>query len=268
MLTLRMGFGFAVGSATAYPVMDAAGELGLGMGPPKPATPHNPDEWIRRFATLPLMHQPGEKWMYPMGFAVLGVLIARAANRPLETFLRERIFEPLGMEDTGFTVPAFERYRLPTCYVADPGTGDLELYDAPEDSQWSRPPAFPDAGGGLVSTVDDYLAFARMLLTRGMHGRERILSQQSVQAMTTDQLTPVQKARSEAVPVFLGDSGWGFGLEVTGSRRYGWFGGLGTSWYTDPGADLVTILMTQRLPPSLELHNDVRAALQPTTADG
>ena len=94
-----------MGPPDAYPILAAVDEQQLGMGPPKPATPHGPDEWIRRFAALPLMHQPGEQWMYEMGFAVLGVLISRASDQPLETFFRERILGPLGMKDTGFHVP-------------------------------------------------------------------------------------------------------------------------------------------------------------------
>jgi len=258
LLTLRMGFGFAVGPAPTYPIMDAARELELGLGPPKPATPHDPDDWLRRLASLPLMHQPGEEWMYPTGFAVLGVLLARAADQPLEELLRERILAPLGMHDTGFTVPASELHRLPPSYASDPETGALELYDAPEESQWSRPPAFPDAGGGLVSTAGDVLAFARMLLAGGTHGRKRILSAGVVRAMTTDGLTATARAGANAA-MFLGDSGWGLGLEVRPSGRYGWFGGLGTSWYTDPAAELVVIVMTQRLPPLLELHDAVWA---------
>ncbi len=105
LLTLRMGFGYIM-EPGAYPIQKAANEQQILLGPPKPQTLPAPDEWIRRFVTLPLMHQPGEKWMYDLGLDVLGVLIARAAGQPLETFLRERIFEPLGMKDTGFSVPA------------------------------------------------------------------------------------------------------------------------------------------------------------------
>jgi CubicO group peptidase (beta-lactamase class C family) len=255
LLTMRMGFGFIMGPPDDYPILAAAEEQRLGMGPPKPATPHEPDEWIRRFATLPLMHQPGEQWMYEMGFAVLGVLISRASERPLEAFLRERIFGPLGMEDTGFYVPPEKLDRLVTCYRTNPETGALEPYDGAEDSQWSRPPAFPDARGGLVSTADDYLAFGRMMLDEGEHGGERILSRLSVELMTTNHLTPEQRASSGSVPVFLGERGWGFGLStipgddaaVATPGRYGWEGGLGTSWSSDPTEDMVGILLTQRL---------------------
>ncbi len=255
LLTMRMGFGFIMGPPDDYPILAAAEEQRLGMGPPKPATPHEPDEWIRRFATLPLMHQPGEQWMYEMGFAVLGVLISRASERPLEAFLRERIFGPLGMEDTGFYVPPEKLDRLATCYRTNPETGALEPYDGAEDSQWSRPPAFPDARGGLVSTADDYLAFGRMMLDGGEHGGERILSRLSVELMTTNHLTSEQRASSGSVLVFLGERGWGFGLSTIPSDdaavatpgRYGWEGGLGTSWSSDPTEDMVGILLTQRL---------------------
>src|SRR5262249_34095255 len=104
--TFRMGFGLLLEASAEYAIQRVNSEQQLMIGPPKPRTPHAPDEWMRRFGTLPLMHQPGEKWMYNTGSDVLGVLIARASGKPLETFLRERIFEPLGMQDTGFSVPA------------------------------------------------------------------------------------------------------------------------------------------------------------------
>jgi CubicO group peptidase (beta-lactamase class C family) len=113
------------------------------------------------------MHQPGEGWMYHTGSDVLGVVIARASGQPLETFLRERLFEPLGMRDTGFSVPATQINRLATSYWTNAETGALELYDEAKSGQWSRPPAFPSGGGGLVSTVDDYLAFGQMMLNKG-----------------------------------------------------------------------------------------------------
>jgi CubicO group peptidase (beta-lactamase class C family) len=252
LLTLRMGFGFIMAPGET-PIQRAARELQVMPGPPKPQMPPAPDEWMRRFATLPLMHQPGEKWMYPTGFSVLGVLLARAAGQPLDTFLHERIFEPLGMKDTGFSVPAAKLDRLAHCYAVNPDTGALALYDGVGDSQWYRPPAFPDAEGGLVSTVDDYLAFGQLMLTKGKRGNERILSRPSVELMTTDQITPEQKAGSE---VFLEDNrSWGFGISIITRRddvasvpgRFGWDGGFGTSWYADPQEDMTATLMTQVL---------------------
>src|SRR5580692_9729273 len=112
------------------------------------------------------MHQPGERWVYDTGSDVLGVLIARAANQPLETFLSERIFEPLGMADSGFSVPPEKLDRFLPCYWTDSATGALSTYD-PADGHWATAPAFPSGAGGMVSTVDDYHAFARMLLNGG-----------------------------------------------------------------------------------------------------
>jgi CubicO group peptidase (beta-lactamase class C family) len=254
LLSFRMGFGSVMAPPGTYPIQGAMSELLIGGdGPPNPSKTPAPDEWIRRLGTLPLMYQPGEKWMYNTGSDVLGVLIARVSGQPFDAFLRERIFEPLGMRDTGFSVPAAELDRLPGCYWFRPETRTLEVFDGVGDSQWSRLPSFPSAAGGLVSTVDDYLAFCQMMLNKGRYGRERILSRASVELMTTDHLTPEQKAGAK---IFFGDhSGWGFGVEVITRRddlaavpgRFGWNGGLGTSGYSDPKEDLVGILMTQRL---------------------
>lgn len=255
LLTFRMGLGLIFPPPGSTPIQKAVSELDIvGIGPPNPSSPHTPDEWMRRLGTLPLMHQPGERWMYNTGSYVLGVLIARASGRPLETFSRERIFAPLGMKDTSFSVPAAKLDRLPAAYQPDPQTGALKVADdAGQSSRWSRPPAFPDGAAGLVSTVDDYLAFGQMLLNNGKYGGERILSRLSVEAMTSDQLSAAQKA---APDYFAGDGrGWGFGLSVVTRRddlsavpgRYGWDGGYGTSWASDPKEGIVAILMTQGL---------------------
>jgi len=254
LLTFRMGFGQMMAPPDAYPILSAANAQQIGMGPPSPSSMPAPDEWMRRLGQLPIMHQPGERWMYNTGSDVLGVLIARASGQPLETFLRERLFEPLGMKDTGFSVPEASLDRLATSYWTDPTSGQLTVYDEAEGGQWSRPPAFPSGAGGLVSTIDDYLAFGQMMLSQGKHGGERILSRLSVELMTTDQLTPEQKAVSGLVTGFFDSHGWGFGVSVVTRRddvaavpgRFGWDGGLGTSWYSDPREEMVTILMTQR----------------------
>jgi len=253
LLTFRMGFGQMMAPPDAYPILKAANEQQIGMGPPSPSSLPAPAEWMRRLGRLPLMHQPGEQWMYNTGSDVLGVLIARASGQPLEAFLRERIFEPLGMRDTGFSVPAASLDRLATSYWTDPTSGKLTVYDEAEGGQWSRPPAFPSGSGGLVSTIDDYLAFGQMMLSQGKHKSLRVLSRLSVETMTTDQLTPEQKAVSGLVPGYFDSHGWGFGVSVVTRRdavaavpgRFGWDGGLGTSWYSDPREDMVTILMTQ-----------------------
>ena len=244
LLTFRMGFGGYFGPC---PVNDAAARLQLSVGPPQPALPPEPDEWMRRFSTLPLMCQPGERWLYHTGSDVLGVLIARATDQPFETFLGERIFEPLGMKDTAFSVPPADVDRLATSYMTDPQTGALEIFDEPS-GQWSTPPAFPSGGAGLVSTADDFLAFARMLL----RGGDPIVSRPSVETMTTDQLTAQQKAVSGFFPGDFDARGWGFGVGMATRRehpavpvgQYGWDGGLGTIWRNDPSEQMITILMT------------------------
>ena len=134
-------------------------------------------------------------------------------------------------------------------------TGALAVYDEAEGGQWSRPPAFPSGAAGLVSTIDDYLAFGQMMLDKGKHGDEDVLSRLSVETMTTDQLTPEQKAVSGLVPGYFDGHGWGFGVSVVTKctdvaavpGRFGWDGGLGTSWYSDPREEMVAILMTQRV---------------------
>ena len=254
LLTFRMGFGQMMASPDAYPILKEANEQQIGMGPPSPSNMPPPDEWMRRLGRLPLMHQPGERWMYNTGSDVLGVLIARVSGQPLETFLRERIFEPLGMKDTAFSVPAPKLDRLATSYWTDPTSGKLNVYDEAVGGQWSRPPAFPSGAGGLISTIDDYLAFGQMMLNKGRHGSEQILSRPSVETMMTDQLTPAQKAASGLVDGYFDSHGWGFGVSVVTKRHdvsgsvgtFGWDGGLGTSWRSDPTEDMIGILMTQR----------------------
>ncbi len=258
LLTFCMGIGIVFAAPGTVPLADAMAELGLGQGIPSPLTPPTPDEWIRRLGTLPLVYQPGERWMYNTGSDALGVLIARASGQPFEEFLTDRIFAPLGMTDTGFFVPASKRGRVATSYLTSPGTGETSVYDEPEDGQWSQPPSFPSGAAGLVSTADDYLAFAEMLRAGGVYRGQRVLSRASVQAMTADQLTPQQKAVSALMPGFFADNGWGFGVSVVTRRTgiakfpgtYGWNGGLGTVWCNDPAEDLITILMTQQAWPS------------------
>lgn len=254
LLTFRLGWGMVMAPPDTYPIQTAMSEQRLGQGPPEPAVPPAPDEWIRRLGNLPLMHQPGEKWLYNTGADVLGVLIARASGQSFESFLRECLFEPLGMKDTGFHVPPAKLDRFATSYWTNFQTGALELYDAPEGGQWNAPPAFPSGGAGLVSTIDDYLAFGAMMLNKGKQGDARILSRTSVETMTADHLTPAQKEVSGILPGYFDNHGWGFGVSVVIRRvdatepvgRFGWDGGLGTSWYSDPSEDLVGILMTQR----------------------
>jgi CubicO group peptidase (beta-lactamase class C family) len=247
VLTFRLGLGMDFEAPWPQPLLEAGSELGLGSGPPEPQVPPAPDEWMRRLSTLPLLYQPGERWLYHTGSDVLGVLIARAAGQPLEEFLRTRVFEPLGMVDTGFSTVHVD--RLGSCYATDPDTGERSVYDPPT-GQWAAPPAFPSGGDGLVSTLDDMHAFGRMLLAGGrLPDGSRLLSRASVDAMTTDH---IGAERGAAGPSPDGSQGWGFGVGVQVCRTglgptvgsYGWAGGLGSSWSNDPNKDLVGVVLT------------------------
>ena len=159
------------------------------LGPPWPPPPFGSDEWIARFATLPLLHQPGAEWRYNTGAQVLGVLLERATGQPLEIFLRERLFDPLGMADTSFSVPADKQARFTTAYMPDGDTGTLGVLDPPVGGWWNEPPAMANAAGMLVSTLDDLWAFVSMLLAGGRHEGQQLLSPGAVSAMTRDHLT-------------------------------------------------------------------------------
>jgi CubicO group peptidase (beta-lactamase class C family) len=258
LLTFTFGFGMATEmfmAPTPWPVVEAAEALHLAtIGPPNPDEQPDPDTWIANFGRLPLLAQPGQRWLYNTGASVLGVLLARAAGQPLAEVLRTRIFEPLGMGDTAFWTA--ETDRLATAYR--PTADGLVVWDEPGGT-WSRPPAFGDGASGLVSTVDDLLAFARMLLGGG----SPVLSADAVRDMTTDQLTPAQKAHGGLGADFFSGRSWGFGQAVLDTGAYGWDGGFGSSWLVDPVHDLTVIVLTQRLfetstPPAV--HGDVQAA--------
>lgn len=248
LLTFRFGLGAVMAPPGTYPIQAAMTEAGVAPGPSP--LPFGPDEFMTRIGRLPLMHQPGERWLYHTGADVLAVLIERLTGRPLGDFLHERIFAPLGMHNTGFMVPDSALDRLATCYALDDGR--LVVWDAARDGHPVRPPAFPNA---LVSTADDYLAFARMMLGDGRHERGRILAADSVRHMMTDHITAEQKARSPFFPGFWQHHGWGFGGAVTtgpgegaGSiGSYGWVGGFGTGFLIDPDRRMTTVVLTQRL---------------------
>jgi CubicO group peptidase (beta-lactamase class C family) len=252
LLTFRMGFGFLMAPPDHFPIQQAETALQLRSIKPCPPLTHN--EWIRRFSTLPLMYQPGERWLYHTGSEVLGVLIARVSGQPLEVFLRERLFKPLGMKDTAFHVPAEKLDRLACLYEVNPQTNALELDDDARQSKWASPPPFPSGGGGLVSTADDYLEFGRMLLRLGRSRRGRVLARPTVELMVSDHLTAEQKALSGFFPGFWDGHGWGFGVSPITRReriamvpgQFGWGGHFGTQWCSDPSEDLVAIIMTQR----------------------
>jgi CubicO group peptidase (beta-lactamase class C family) len=259
LLTFRMGFGSVMAMPNTYPIQKLIREYRIGGdGPPRPAQAPGTEEWLQKLGSLPLLAQPGERWMYHVSSDVLGVLIARVSGQSLGTFMRQRIFDPLGMRDTAFRVPPEKIDRLPACYSFNRQTKTLEIYDDVANSAWRPEPPFESGGGGLVSTIDDYFAFSRMMLNKGRHGREQILARGTVELMTSDQLTPKQRAGSE---IFFGThSSWGLGMAVDIGRneiyhtpgRFGWTGGLGTTAYTDPAETLIGILFTQRMMDSPE----------------
>ncbi|MER6003150.1 serine hydrolase domain-containing protein [Nonomuraea angiospora] len=271
VLTSTFGLGMDM-TALGTPILNAIFERGLTPNLPVPVPEQ--DEWMRRLGELPLMHQPGECWQYQISSDLVGVLVSRVAGRSFEEFLRERIFEPLGMTDTGFHVPDDKIDRLPDLYAPDPQTGEFLVWDEAKGGRWNQAPAFQGGGGGLVSTADDYHAYFRMLLNGGMHGGERILSRPAVELMTTNRLTAEQQAARHAlavnsVHVSFGQGqqgGWGLGMAVRTYRgdyasvgQFGWDGGSGTSTYADPAKRLTGILLTQvgyTVPDPARLMND------------
>ncbi|MFD0020496.1 serine hydrolase domain-containing protein [Streptomyces sp. NPDC058382] len=245
LLTFRAGYGFPSDFSlpAVAPLFDE-----LNQGTPEPQGAAAPDAWMAALSRIPMLHQPGEAWLYNTCSDILGVLIARVSGQPLPEFMAERLFEPLGMTDTGFAVPADRIGRFTHYYR--PGTeGKLQQVDAP-DGQWSRMPDFPSGAGGLVSTVDDWYAFARMLLDEGAVGSRSLLTPESVRQMTTDHLTPQQRAASG---LFTEGQGWGFGGSVDVERldpwnvpgRYGWVGGTGTTAHLVPATGTVAVLLSQ-----------------------
>lgn len=259
LFTFRSGYGEVSLLAPTSPLQKALAEASLPLS--KWIFPGTPDEFMQRLGKLPLAFQPGERWLYHMSAEILGVLISRVAGQSLGQFLRERLFEPLGMHDTGFYVPEEKMERLPVCYGSDMRTGKLMVLDKAAGGQMSQPPLFEAGAGGLVSTIDDMAAFGLMLLHKGAYGKEQILSRPSVELMTRDHLTPEQKMPSSFFEHFWDTHGWGLGLGVTTASSdlgsalgsFGWDGAFGTSWFVDPKEQLVGILMIQRCPDALNI---------------
>lgn len=247
VLSFRLGWGSIMAPPDTYPIQRAERELDLNtFEPPWPPSDLTPDEWIAALGSLPLLDQPGAAWRYAGGAQVAGVLIERVVGSPLGDVLRERVFEPLGMVDTDFWVPVHKRHRFTTQYASDVDSGELYVLDRP-DGWWAAPPTMPDANGWLVSTIDDLWAFASMLAANG----DRLLSPESVHLMMIDRMTTKDRTENS---MFVGDhSGWGLMMAVPSADGstgvpggYGWEGGTGTSWRTDPSVGLTGILLTQR----------------------
>jgi CubicO group peptidase (beta-lactamase class C family) len=243
LLTFTWGFGMQGAmfmAPTPWPIVRAVEERELSsFGPPRPLTTPEPDAWMARLGELPLLAQPGERWLYSAGSQVLGVLAARAGGAPFEDVMRERVLAPLDMRDTAFH--AKDTKRLATAYESH--DGQLTMTDPPE-GQWANPPRFPDGSGGLVSTAGDLLAFGRMLRGNPVL-KTPVLKTETVAEMTRDQLTAAQRANVWPGFSFLEDRGWGYGVSVT-DWGYTWEGGLGTAWSNVPSQDLTVVVLTQR----------------------
>jgi CubicO group peptidase (beta-lactamase class C family) len=175
LLTYRVGFGSVMAMPDTYPIQKLIREYRIGGdGPKLPSQYPGTEEWLAKLGSLPLIAQPGERWMYQVSGDVLGVLVTRVSGQSLGAFMRERIFDPLGMKDTAFHVPPEKIERLPAFYFFNRETNKLDFFDDLANSAWRSEPPFESGGGGLVSTIDDYFAFSRMMLNKGRLGREQI----------------------------------------------------------------------------------------------
>jgi CubicO group peptidase (beta-lactamase class C family) len=213
-----------------------------------------PEEFLAALATLPLTYAPGELWLYGYSTAVLGVLAERIAGKPFRNLLLDRILLPLNMSDTDFWIPPEKRHRSARVYCFDARMGAL----APQ-------PVFPrdvvpklcSGGGGLVSTADDYLKFARLLLGGGQTDGVRLLKPETVALMTSDRLTAAQRAiRVGHEPHWVGQGyALGVGIDIDAQRRtrygvssngaYGWNGAFGTWFRVDPSENLILLYLAQ-----------------------
>ena len=204
---------------------------------------------IPEFATLPLVAQPGEKWHYSVATDVLGYLVEIISGQPFNHFLQERIFEPLGMHETGFSIPPENDGRLAALYGPKEG-GGLKLLDAPFTSPLLKAPRFFSGGGGLLSTTSDYFRFAQMFLNKGALDGVRLLGPKTIDFMTMNHLTPEMLG-----PHFLPGYGKGIGVKVLMNLAqsgtlgtegmYGKGGAARTYFWVDPQEELIGLLMTQ-----------------------
>jgi CubicO group peptidase (beta-lactamase class C family) len=233
-------------------------------------------EFTQKLAKLPLLFHPGEQWNYGVNTDVLGRLVEVWSGLTLDEFFRQRIFKPLGMNDTGFEVPAARLERFTTNYqwgmnplALGEITGKRTVSDHPSKSRYASPAKFFSGGGGLVSTAQDYLRFCQMLLNGGALDGTRLLSPKTVQLMTSDH---TKQARLPQGGVALGrGAAFGLGFQVitdtAENQRIGsvgtfdWAGAASTSFFIDPQEQLIGILMTQKMPTDFRLMTDFRTAV-------
>jgi CubicO group peptidase (beta-lactamase class C family) len=261
LLTQTFGLGAIMVYPEEYPIQAAMREAGIAPSWVLPKM--TSDDYMKRLAALPFAYQPGERFLYNNGLDVAGILIERATGRRLGEVMVEWIFEPLGMKDTAFFVPPEKLDRLPTQYGMDfaAGDGSIKEYGPEDGMDFAAPPPLDSGAGGLVYTIDDYLAFLRMMLNGGELDGVRILKPETVAEMTKNQLTDGQRRQSDA-EIFMADggAGWGLGMSVAIRKtmpwltpgRFGWDGGYGTSAYADPETGLIGIFFSQRMMDSPE----------------
>jgi CubicO group peptidase (beta-lactamase class C family) len=234
---------------------------------------------ISDLGRIPLEFSPGDAWNYSVATDVVGYLVEKISGQPFEQFLQQRIFDPLGMIDTGFFVPAAKAQRLAACYAAD-GKGGMLLQDDPATSSFLSPPSLISGGGGLCGTAADYLTFCRLLLNGGELGGVRLLGPKTIALMASNHLPGGRDLTEMSTSMFseAGYAGIGFGLGfsvtmspaktmIAGSvGEYAWGGAASTAFWIDPAEDLIAIFMTQLLPSSSypvrrELRTMVYAAI-------
>ena len=241
LLTNASGYGI---SMTDSPLLTAMAQNGT-EGGFEPVT-LGADEWLARLAELPLMFHPGEGWRYHHSFGLLGILLARLTGRPLDEHLAEDLFTPLGMSDSGLSVPEKKLDRLPAAYRH--GEDGLVETEPPGGGFYAGPPPFEVSHGELVCTVVDFHRFTRLLVGGGRVDGRSLLSAEHVQQMTSDQVPAENKTPDSFFPGFWNGMGWGFGVGVQTEGplrgRYGWSGGQGTDFFVDPDGT-VGILLTQ-----------------------
>jgi CubicO group peptidase (beta-lactamase class C family) len=238
LLTFTAGWGAVLQPS---PLQAAMFERGVFPGPTIPEM--SGDEFVARVAELPLVFQPGDGWLYDTPMDVLGVLLARAAGKPLSALFSERVTGPLGMRETSFWTTHTD--RLTTAYR--PGPDGLEVRDPP-DGAFAKPPPMEELGSGLVSTAGDVLMFFSAMAVGGAP----VLTAESVDAMTSDALT--ERQRDAGHPIIPDGASWGYGCAVDlearepwmSPGRWGWNGGTGTTAYADPVRNTVCVLLTQR----------------------
>jgi CubicO group peptidase (beta-lactamase class C family) len=211
------------------------------------------DTWLKALGSLPLSYPPGERFHYSHATDVLGFLVGRVEGKPFRDVLFERIFNPLGMVDTDFYIPPEKADRAAVVYRLK-AANDLEPVPFPS---LKAPPNFTGGGGGLASTADDYLKFARMLLNKGEVDGVRLLKPETVELMITNRLTPAQREITFMGLPFWAGQGFGLGLSIvddvdkvswmgaSSMGAFSWPGAFGTWWRGDPSENMVMIYLIQ-----------------------